>query len=184
MKQCSLEAIISDMIRRLDTIRPDGQDTPSADDPLREIAALAATDPVLAALHKEYLEANSRHKKLVRENGADDAMAEVAADMLASARSAVQTRLIELQDVRESEGRAVLERRMLAKKAEQEAARSILNAEKRKNAQGADLFFWLVMFYWFMNRTIIATRRTLSAANDFAIVCNASSDQKTRVSYA
>ncbi len=167
MKPDSLESIISDMVRRLDVVRPEDQ---GKGDPLSEVEAFTSADPILAALHKQYLEANVQHKKLIRENGLDDPMAEIAADMLDSARSAVQTRLLELQDTRTEEVRETLQRKLLARQARKEVSKSRELIKKRRADYDSDLFFWIMVFYWLMTRTIFATRKRLSAANDFALV--------------
>ncbi len=181
MKKGSVNAVIAEMIRRLESIGPD--DEHAADGKLADIGAFAPADPVLARLHKEYLEANRQHKRLARERSVCDPMTEVAADMLDSARSAVQTRLIELQDIREIETREAMERTMRARKAEQEAARALLLIEKRCRDSSSDLFFWMLMMIWLMNRTFIAARRQLSAANDFAAVSEGGKEFR-RVRYA
>ena len=67
-----------------------------------DILSLAADDPTLASLIKQYLNASRAHKDLIRHHGAQDAMTEVAADMVDSAWCALQTRLLEL---RAAEGR-------------------------------------------------------------------------------
>lgn len=178
MKKGSIETIIGEMIRGLDCIGPDDE---QASGLYGEIDAFMPVDPVLARLHKEYLEANAQHKRLLRERGARDPMAEVAADMLDSARSAVQTRLIELQELREEETREALERSLRARRAGQEAAYARALIEKRNRDKSGDLFFWMVMLYWVMNGTMAATRKKLSAANDFALV---SAGGRRRVRYA
>lgn len=65
--------------------------------PRSEIEAYAVFDPVLAQLLKQYREAQERHDAVLRRNGPDDAMVAVAADMIESGESAVETRLIELR---------------------------------------------------------------------------------------
>lgn len=65
--------------------------------PLSEMDALVSQDELLAHLHKEFLNAKGSFDRLVRENGADDAMTEVAADMMDSAWCAMQTRMMEVR---------------------------------------------------------------------------------------
>jgi hypothetical protein len=72
-----------------------------------DILSLAADDPILASLIKQYLNASRQHKGLLKSNGSQDAMVEVAADMVDSAWCALQTRLLEL---RAAEGQAREER--------------------------------------------------------------------------
>lgn len=66
-------------------------------EPLSELDAFLTMDEVLVHLHTEFLNAKAYHERLVRENGADDAMTEVAADMMDSAWCAMQTRLMEVR---------------------------------------------------------------------------------------
>ena len=65
--------------------------------PLSEMDALVSQDDLLAHLHKEFLNAKGSFDRLMRENGADDAMTEVAADMMDSAWCAMQTRMMEVR---------------------------------------------------------------------------------------
>ena len=94
----SLDSLINDMAGRLEVIKSDE----SCD--LDRTDVLAAVDPVLASLNKEYKDAKARHEKLVMTNGEDDAMVEVSGDVVDSALSAVQTRILELEEQAEGEG--------------------------------------------------------------------------------
>ncbi len=171
MSNGSLEKIISDMVRRLDSVRADDKAAPEqSSDPLQEIEAFMPVDPVLASLHKEYLDANARHKKLARENGLGDPMTDVANDMLDSARSALQTRLIELQESREQEVNDALASSLRKRRAEQEVQQARASIEKRRQERDSDVFFWFAVMYWIMGQTFKATGKRLSAANDFALV--------------
>jgi len=178
MKQGSLDKIIVEVMQRFESSDMDEQDACAFAD---DIYAYMPPDPVLARLHKDYVEASKRHRQLVRFRGPRDPMAEVAADMLDSIRSAVQTRLIELQDMREEETRAELERTIRARQAEQEAAFARQLIEKRQKDRASDLYFWAMMMYWLMNCTFVAAHKKLSAANEFAM---ASGTRQKRVSYA
>ncbi len=62
-----------------------------------DILSMASDDPILASLIKQYLNASRQHKGLLRSHGTQDAMVEVAADMVDSAWCALQTRLLELR---------------------------------------------------------------------------------------
>lgn len=172
MSKGSLEKIISDMVRRLDSVRAeDGTAPEHSSDPLQEMEAFMPVDPVLASLHKEYLDANARHKKLAHENGLDDPMTDVASDMLDSARSALQTRLIELQESREQEVSDALASSLRRRRAEREVQQARADIEKRrKEERDSDVFFWFAVMYWIMGQTFKATTKRLSAANDFALV--------------
>lgn len=74
--------------------------------PLSEMAALASQDDILAHLQKEFLNAKASHDRLLCENGVDDAMTEVAADMMDSAWCAMQTRMMEVRAKGEMMARA------------------------------------------------------------------------------
>lgn len=166
MKHGSLERIVADMARQAKAAGIDeGPDS--------------FADPVLTALHRQYLDALAFHKKLVEENGVRDPMTEVAADMLDSARSAVQTRLIELLALREEETQEDADRRQRARHAEEEAALARAKADRRRRDGAGDLIFWYALFYWFLGSTVFAARQTLSAANDFSRVCSVDGRRRT-----
>lgn len=65
--------------------------------PLTELEAFARLDPLLADLHKDFLNTKKNYDTLAARFGADDAMALVAADSMDSAWCAMQTRLLELR---------------------------------------------------------------------------------------
>lgn len=95
VKKQSLHQIMNEMVQRLDTIQPAEQK--KAPKALSELEAFIQMDNLLASLNKEYLEAKSQRKELVRLNGVDDAMTEISVDMEDSAWCAMQTRYIELR---------------------------------------------------------------------------------------
>lgn len=170
MDNGSLESVIADIIRRLDGVHAGQGDHAGHADPLRQLEAFMPVDPVLARLHKDYLDANRNHKKLAETHGMNDPMTEIAADLLDSARSALQTRLIELQESRAREVNEALGRRLRSRRAEQEAAQARAAIARREQDRESDGFFWfVVMYYWLMQQTFITTRKRLSAANDFAL---------------
>jgi len=99
LSDLSLQSIMNDMAAG--TIAPPSslaaQKPHLPQEPLTEIDAFMAQDTLLAHLHKEFLNAQSEHAQLLKANGADDAMTDVAADMMDSAWCAMQTRLMELR---------------------------------------------------------------------------------------
>lgn len=123
--QTSLHDVMNDLARGVG-IEPD-----TAEDDLESFAAI---DPLYAQLHREYLQAKSQHDKLIRDNGADDPMAEIAAEIADSAMSARDTRLIELRRTEVTVQAAARESR--ARRDDAVAARA---AEKRQSA--LDLFY-------------------------------------------
>jgi hypothetical protein len=63
-----------------------------------EDRALRAVDSLLAHLHKQALDAEIHFKRLEKQRGAKDPMAQIAADMMDSAKSAYLTRLLEARE--------------------------------------------------------------------------------------
>jgi hypothetical protein len=125
----SLHDIMNDMVRAPATLIPQKEISPAA-----EADAFIALDPLLAGLHKQMLNAQAQLKKLKKSNGKKDAMTAVAADMLDSARSAFETRLIEL---RRDHFKIRAARRLLRKadeKAAQEQAKTALQYQVRLQA--------------------------------------------------
>lgn len=178
MKKGSLEDIIGDIAARLDAMRDNALIHPK-DDPLDEIEAFMHADPILASLHKHYLDAYARYRKIIGTNGSDDPMAEVSKDMLDSARSAVHTRLLELQDIRTEEQEELIKKKMKQKRVEQDIEKSRSLMEKKVRKKEDDLYFWLLLFYWLINRTLFTARKKLSAANDFALVSHKAQNKKS-----
>lgn len=66
-------------------------------DGLDEMQALMALDPLLAGLHKQYLDAKASRLQARSEFGADDGMTEMAAMMEDSAWCSMQTRYMEVR---------------------------------------------------------------------------------------
>lgn len=172
MKNDTLEAFVADMARDPDvTARKKGAGFPDGRDDLE-----ACSDPLLADLHRRYLEALACHRKVIRENGPHDAMTVVAADMLDSARCAVQTRMIELVGERAAEARNTAETQHVARRAAAlEAAQVRADLDRcrkaRRDEEDYNIFFWFAMLYWVAGRTLFAARKTLSASSDFALAC-------------
>lgn len=69
-------------------------------EPLTEIQAFAALDPLLAGLQKEYLDARAIRLKSQQDYGLDDAMTDMAQWSEDSAWCAMQTRYLEVRDDR------------------------------------------------------------------------------------
>jgi hypothetical protein len=116
----------------------------SADDVLRE-DDFVRTDTLAADLHRQYRTALKQQEKLIAENGTDDPMAEIAQDLAESARSALDTRLIELRREQEAVDRA--RRQQLSEKENQIRLRA---QEKRETAMV--LFYKLQMFERFRRK--------------------------------
>ncbi len=93
MDQSSLRRVMDAMAQRLEADREQDIEARLAED----IEAGLARDPLLAELHREYLNARAQCARLLRENGASDAMTAIAVDRLESCLGAFETRLIELR---------------------------------------------------------------------------------------
>ncbi|MBN8520850.1 MAG: hypothetical protein J0L77_02990 [Alphaproteobacteria bacterium] len=96
---------------------------------LDEAIYFADMDDVCARLHREYLTAKAQYQKLVRENGQDDPMAEMAQDHLESAHSARETRILELKQNSE-----IMEKLAYVRRQEEEIVQEKRTEEKRRHA--------------------------------------------------
>jgi len=112
MAEKSLHQIMNEIVGRIETLTPGEQfaslkpdsarpKAKSYKDPLSELEAFAKLDDLLAHLQKQYLDAKQHCKQAVEEHGADSAMAEMAMDMQDSAWCMLQTRHVELRQVRD-----------------------------------------------------------------------------------
>lgn len=116
----SLHDTMNDMVQDLPAPKP------GAPVELDEADALESLDPLLAGLKKQKAEANAHFERLLKLRGGDDPMTNVSADMLDSARTAYETRLIELQQDRRT---MAIARRMV-----KESRAAIVHAERRTAA--------------------------------------------------
>ncbi|PZQ43274.1 MAG: hypothetical protein DI551_12430 [Micavibrio aeruginosavorus] len=75
--------------------------TPLAPEPIKgaldEMQAFVMLDPLLADLHKQYLDAKANYQSALKEFGKHDGMTEIAAQMEDSAWCAMQTRYMEVR---------------------------------------------------------------------------------------
>jgi len=123
MTQKSLHEIMNEIVGRIDTLdtaslspfqnneylKPSSkQQKPKHGkvNPLSEIDAFMQLDSLLAQLHKQYLEAKVYRQDLIKANGSNDPMSEIAIDMEDSAYCAFQTRYIEMRQIREMMAKA------------------------------------------------------------------------------
>lgn len=150
-----------------------GLASPETAQPLREeIDVFAQYDPLLADLQKQYLDARAVRKRQLESFGAEDPMAEIAADMEDSAWCAMQTRYIELRDERllmarvqkemraERRERARLSQREKQKRAllffqQAEIFRRIKDKEQRKKLE-VENFLLAFILLWFGPMTGLA----------------------------
>lgn len=124
----TLHQTMNNVVKSLDEfdLRPQGE---LNREPLSELEAFARLDPLLAHLNKQYLNAKAEHAELRRLNGADDPMAEIAADMEDSSWCAMQTRYLELRRDGEKMREA---QRLMREEAEQVEEEKELEKEKKK----------------------------------------------------
>ncbi|NQZ14041.1 MAG: hypothetical protein HRT94_04335 [Alphaproteobacteria bacterium] len=143
MSDLSLQNIMNEMAKGelvIATPAPSDDFVEKCQTPLSEIDSFASMDEVLAHLQNEFLNAKAYHERLVRENGADDAMTEVAADMMDSAWCAMQTRLMEVRASREMMAKAqnmmrASARKIKENKEEKEKKKALALAHKMQMLQ-------------------------------------------------
>lgn len=135
MTEKSLHQIMNEIVGRIDSLQP-GEEFASLKpesakikpkgkaykDPLSELEAFAKLDDLLAHLQKQYLDAKAERQQAVEEHGPDSAMAEMAMDLQDSAWCALQTRHVELRQVRDMMDKA--QRLMRESREEAENARA------------------------------------------------------------
>lgn len=102
----SLHELMNQMVTRLDDILPEEMQIRHEDKNWPFIEIYARIDPVLGRLYKQYCEAKAHLASLIQARGGDDPMVDVARDMLDGAEGAVETRLVELRQDKETETRA------------------------------------------------------------------------------
>lgn len=128
---------------------------------LDELQAMMALDPLLADLHKQYLDAKSSRLQARKEYGANDGMTELAAMMEDSAWCSMQTRYMEVRadrKLREQANSMVEESRLEAeeharKKRERETWDYVqaiqtmvrMREEDRRSAAG----WWIILMMYF-----------------------------------
>ncbi len=128
---------------------------------LTELQAFQILDPLLARLHKEYLDAKDHRAKAIKDFGQDDPMTDMAMLVEDSAWCAMQARYMELRADRVLMAKAQTlmeeERQVSSRKREEENAREALRyynyldmlAQARRRHQSdinwAALALWLVL---------------------------------------
>lgn len=155
---------------------------------LSAIDAFLAVDSLLAQMHKQYKDALKYSEKLVRLRGPDDPMAGVAADMADSAKSAFQTRLIEVRHdrwLRKSalkllrQNRALLQRerkkRDIFTHVETVAMQNRHRPSAQARAEGEDSFLRIMFLLSMLQNTLRHTQKMLSLASAFE---NASTERE------
>jgi Asp-tRNA(Asn)/Glu-tRNA(Gln) amidotransferase A subunit family amidase len=111
--------------------------------PLDELHAFMRLDPLLADLHKQYMDAKDNCAELVREHGADDVMVDVAMDMEDSAWCAMQTRYLEVRAKRDLMEKA----QHLMRVSEQEIAQNVEADLKQERKKQFDLYLAMLKMF-------------------------------------
>lgn len=185
MKNRDLHSIIKDMAARLD--QHHGQnDGHGLMNMLTEVEAYMAVDATLARLYKEFADARSNRLRAHQQHGTQSAFADIAADLEESAKSAMETRMIELRE--DAIKRAMVERMLshahIAQMDEYRAERAQWYAERQANhfaeqryeaaratkhrQEGEDSFMTLMVMWWMMREMVQRTQTRLSLASSFA----------------
>ena len=164
---------------------PFGDKAPTIVTVSTEEEALLALDPLLAALRKQSLEASACLSRLRKSRGANDSMTRVARDMADSAKSAFETRMIELRcdpKIMATARRMMRESRAIIRQTEKKAAtlrgvRSRLAGE-RASARGREMEYdekmnRILSLLESLQAVIDDAQRTLCLASTFAHACDA-----------
>jgi hypothetical protein len=127
-----LSDVMNAMISRLEFTQPEAYQSAPEERHWTLITLYISVDSVLASLYKQYQEAKENLGKLLVKHDAQDPMTEIAWDMHDSLRSAVETRLLELKDDKETSGRVA------AIQISQNASRMTQKIKKTKPTQTLD----------------------------------------------
>lgn len=182
----SVRDIVAQMAGRMDALLDASERTRTARQTgiiPDELRFWMAVDPLLAELHKQFLDARANHIRLTRQRGAKDPMTDVANDMADSAQCAFETRLLELRHDEDSKAmvlalmrRAHQEReRDLSEQAREESAdfwREFSRPKSRRVvSERADNSLWMVFMGLMVLRQALSTaEHTLSIAAIFSRV--------------
>jgi hypothetical protein len=186
LRNRSLHDVMNELVQTPGCLLPEKNFLPPVEED-----AFAMIDPLLAHLRKQMLGAQAQYGRLRKLRGGDDAMTAVAADMADSARSAFETRLIEVRRNRQ----LAKEARRLMKRAEDEAyqkrqERSILHQmqlqlfyedyaktikEKHKR-EAHERRTWLLFLMWLIQISTPRSQFALSLGRDFSTACTVFDD--------
>lgn len=115
---------MNQMAGRMDTLLDAQERSGSKSHPalLDEVRLWVGVDPLLAELHKRYLDAKVNYARALNRHGEDDPMTDMAADMADSTRCAVDTRILELRHDPASKAKlqAIIRQAHIAREKEQE----------------------------------------------------------------
>ncbi|MGZ9098033.1 MAG: hypothetical protein ACXW30_07045 [Micavibrio sp.] len=183
LKTASVQDIMAQMAGRMDTLLDASERTRTARETgiiPDELRFWMAVDPLLADLHKQFLDARANHISLTRQRGAKDPMADVANDMADSAQCAFETRLLELR--RDEDSKAMV--LALMRRAHQEHERDLSEQARAESAafwrdfshrktgravsQGSDSFWMVMVGLMVLRQALKTTEEKLSIAAIFS----------------
>ena len=179
MREASLQAIMSEIVQRLDahdTLQARGAAPQEKLSGLPgQIQTYLSLDPLLAELFKRYLDARASRDRLVAKHGHDAPMTEMAADMVDSAHCALETRLIEvralykLREERDVAGERVMIAAAQSQRFEQKMQRhNDRNMAMRARRDAEKGYFYILMILFFLQNMLEQTRKNLSLASSFS----------------
>ncbi len=171
-KTAPIQEIMNKMAGRMDMLLDHHAPSHNTGNPqLDEIQMWIAADPLLADLHKRYLDLRGNHSRLLKKHGRKDPMTEIAADMADSAQCAVDTRLIE---VRQNPALCAAIKAMKARARKQieqsQSSETMLYTKQRAvrtEKRAADNFWMLFVMLILFRNMLDTTRRHLSIAITF-----------------
>ncbi len=146
MSHASLTDLMNMMVARADAVRPQQAPDIPEERYWHMISLYIQIDPVLAQLYKQYCDTKDRLGQLLANVGANDPMTEIAWDMHDSLRSAIDTRLVELKDNKETNGKLAAlknEEALAQERAEREA-------RKQQSAKSLDELIAFMMYVSFV----------------------------------
>jgi hypothetical protein len=196
-KTASVSQMMSSMAMRMDSLldsqHQDDPDIQSGNVP-DEIRFWLSVDPLLAHLHKQWVDAKNARDKIAQRHGDHDVMTDIAVDMEESAQSAFETRLLEMKANEEKQAEVVsLIKAMLDAEEEMRIAKKKIQSEdfwkefsrsRRIPKRRQDNFWMLYITMMLMQGIVQQTREDLSAACDFMFAARRPNAQSLRHSFA
>ncbi len=174
---------VEDKLDFIDNITP--QEEEELYRPITEIEAFCSIDVLCSELYNQLEQAKENLSKIIEEHGCDSPMAEIAKDMVESAETSLEVRLIELREDETSSGEAgdlifrvnkEIEKdkeasvdRKRAKKREELARmfmEDIQDRKKHKQRTNQEIFSMMALFVLWMQK-IERQREAVGVKNDF-----------------
>ncbi|MEM6781064.1 MAG: hypothetical protein AAF569_04310 [Pseudomonadota bacterium] len=155
----SLQDAMRAVAQRMEALRLMEPEKPKHS-PMTELQAFIQMDDLLAELYKEFQDVKHNRQTVIAQNGQDDAMAQVAAELEDSAWCAMQTRLLELRSQRilmRKAQRLMYQAQRAEDEAEEQArvaklasfAQHVGAVEKNRKQKGMPgLIEWLIFYLW------------------------------------